>query len=465
VGTILTSESFLKKCENLDFPNVKHIQVVEGFDHLRDRTTSYFETFYNGLEFTRKTRYFQSTLQERCRFLDESEVKEISAVFFFMLGKEPVDEPVRIRKGIDGSSFGYLIKENSFCVFTGREINEGSYKKIHLVLSIDLSGEIYKCSNAKIKPLKRSPERIWRVLHEHEIRSKVHSEFVLDPGMMYAYRGKRGKVKFSWILPHYDMDGIKLISIRKRTYLEQILESKQNAINLFDFMQKMALGVKALHDSGILHRDIKPENFLVKFDFTRLSILEVVLGDLEFSIEEESLQMELDEKKESILTKHFKRSLATVSATNPLFRSLLKGEDRTEFPLTSEYRRAIVTCESKDPDEERIMNMLDAFDAKMFLGTFRYAAPEILATRTYSKKTDIYALGKSFGFARDRLDDIYDVGFAGRIPADIYQLLPGVRGGLNQLIVEMTAEDPSLRPEIDDVIRRISEIYRLQFSN
>jgi hypothetical protein len=454
VATVTADSAIHDRYQNLEFFGVTKVNVVTSFDDLTNRFSSFFEAFQWGLESSRKIKFLTDDLKDRCRFLEESEIKEITTIFFFLLGKASVHAPIRIRKGMSlelgdkVSSFSYLIRDSGVFVYSGKKICYGTSKTVDRCVHIDFSGRVSICANAKIHPAKRNREHYGMVEREFIIRRALRSKYVLHPGEMYAYEGKFGAPKLSWLTPYYNIDGIDIIAKRKTTTEEVAYERKMLPLNTLRFMHSISECLQFVHGRGWLHRDIKLENCLARFDEESLEIREVVLTDFAFAIQQKDLKEERRRKIEDLLGVYFKRNLAEVRSNNPLFSSLFV-EDETILPNTSEYKKNLEMRPVVDPEAPMILKMLEKADRYISLGTKGYLAPEIISKRVFSIKTDLYALGCSFKLLKQHL---YEAS----------SFYPEIEPYFDGLVDSLLMEDPERRPSIEAVLDRIIGLYRAQ---
>jgi serine/threonine protein kinase len=134
---------------------------------------------------------------------------------------------------------------------------------------------------------------------------------------------------------------------------------------------------------------------------------------------------------------------------NPLFKSLTK---KNSLPSVEEYLKIHQIVEKKDPHFDQLVAFLKGVDGYLVVGTPNHIAPEIFETRIFSRASDIYSLGYSMIRLKEQME----------LHSFYYHT---VEIGFDELVNQMTHQDPSKRPSLEKVMARLLQLISIQKSS
>lgn len=435
----------------------KQVANLKDLSFLPDKISSFSQKFLNLMSSHQNSKTFQQKIKKTAPWLSKDQVEEIKKIFFKIRDEKTVNQVFKFKKGAliekdKRASFSYLLREQDFIVYTGLTAGAGHSKTVDEVLMIDTQGNVQLASHIKLNHEKRITKYFYLVQYEYDVRKAIDSEYVLKAGNIYVYESKSGIKKFSWITPYYNRNAASVIKARRGIGEEIMKEQDALPLNSLILSLKMAFSLKAMHEKGWIHRDIKLENYLVNFDPKKCEIQEVVLADTAFALEERRLESVKADGTKKAFSLHFKDidlSLNEIIKMNPLFKSLTK---KNSLPSVEEYLKIHQIVEKKDPHFDQLVAFLKGVDGYLVVGTPNHIAPEIFETRIFSRASDIYSLGYSMIRLKEQME----------LHSFYYHT---VEIGFDELVNQMTHQDPSKRPSLEKVMARLLQLISIQKSS
>lgn len=318
----------------------------------------------------------------------------------------------RDKTGDDPKPFA-LTKKGDRIFIHKKQLGIGSSKVAKLIL--EYQGEM----SARLVPRKTNAENILdEKQHAASVEQMEHEKrfLTLTKGLEGIIQARSvedikldkttGSPKVAFLLEPFSSDLSKLVS-QPNVPLKFKLE----------LFRQVCIGIKHLHEQGILHRDIKPANMLINFIVDNLENSKAVVSDFDLAIQKQDADFVNQIHNSSTGTEGYKAP---------------------EMEKRSELEKCLKDVEEMDDPYFHLGIKMDLFSLGISLSEVAYGknkpGKQEIKIQTPQGTTNV-----SFNSTT--------------APHGIFEL--------NQLITSLTNPNPWQRPPIDDVINQIADILDL----